>query len=69
MQKSQTNLIISLCDLLGSINDNERYVFRDFLLETSQEAEAQMKTYYNMDGFLLTLLEITQLPVVNHGSR
>ena len=69
MQKSQTNLIASLCDLLGSINDNERYVFRDFLLETSQEAEAQMKTYYNMDGFLLTLFEITQLPVVNHGSR
>lgn len=28
-----------------------------------------MKTYYNMDGFLLTLLEVTQLPAVNHGSR
>ena len=69
MQQNQLELIISLCNSLGSMNDTERLLNGVFSIMCSSEAESRLKSFSNSDGFLLTLMEVTRTPSVNLGSR
>lgn len=69
MQQNQLELIISLCNSLGSMNDTERLLNGVFGMMCSSEAESRLKSFSNSDGFLLTLMEVTRTPSVNLGSR
>ena len=67
MQQNQLELIISLCNSLGSMNDTERLLHDELGVMCSCEAESRLKSF--SDGFLLTLMEVIRTPSVNLGSR
>lgn len=69
MQETQSSLIISLFNALGSSNDTERYETRFFFLRDRVEAENRLQLYKNANGFLLVLLEVIQRPDVNFGTK
>lgn len=69
MQQNQLELIISLCNSLGSMNDTERLLHDELGVMCSSEAESRLKSFSNSDGFLLTLMEVIRTPSVNLGSR
>ena len=69
MQQNQLELIISLCNSLGSMNDTERLLHDELGMMCSSEAESRLKSFSNSDGFLLTLMEVIRTPSVNLGSR
>ena len=69
MQQNQLELIISLCNSLGSMNDTERLLHDELGVMCSCEAESRLKSFSNSDGFLLTLMEVIRTPSVNLGRR
>lgn len=69
MQETQSSLVITLFNALGSSNDTERYEARCLSLSNRVEAENRLKLYTNANGFLVTLLELIQRPDVNFGTK
>lgn len=69
MQITQTDLIITLLNSLGSGNNTERYVAKGFVELCRIEAENRLRAFANANGFLCTLLDVIQRPDVNFSSQ